>query len=189
MKIRSFLIFSIFISISCFAGSLWAQSNQKSFYTEEKAHKVGDILTVIISESASATQTATKDTSKEFSTDMNAGTGFLRRISGGTAGSTKDFSGSGSTLAQNRVNATISVKVIEVLPNRNIVVEGKRFINVNDDIQEITLHGEVRPRDISTSNTIDSKLLADAKINYKGHGDVARSQRPNLFQRIIGFIF
>ncbi|PLX16357.1 MAG: flagellar biosynthesis protein FlgH [Candidatus Muiribacterium halophilum] len=155
MKTRLVLFFSIIISISCFAGSLWAKSNQTSLYTEEKAHKIGDILTVIISESASASQTASKDTSKEFSADMTAGTGFLRKISGGTAGSAKGFSGSGSTVAQNQVNATISVKVMEVLPNKNLVVEGQRFINVNNDIQQITLTGEVRPRDITSSNTID----------------------------------
>jgi flagellar L-ring protein precursor FlgH len=189
MKIRWFLFFSVLIIVNSFSASLWQNSNGKSLYTEDKAHKVGDILTVMISESASAAQSATRDTKKNFSGGMNAGTGFLSKISAGSASSNNNFKGEGSTETSGSISATISVKVIEVLPNENLVVEGVRYMNVNNDVQEIKLRGEVRPRDISKENTIDSRLLADAQIMYKGRGHIARSQKPNLFQKIIGMIF
>ncbi|MFA5479221.1 MAG: flagellar basal body L-ring protein FlgH [Candidatus Muiribacteriota bacterium] len=189
MKTRLSLFISIIFAVNIFGGSLWQNSTQKSFYTEEKAHRIGDILTVFISEAASASQTATKNTSRDYSASMNAGTGFLDVVGGASAGSKNQYSGKGSTVASNNVNATVSVKVTEVLPNGNLVVEGQRFINVNNDIQEILLTGEVRPRDVSTENTVDSRLLADAKIIYKGKGEIARTQKPNIFQRILGSIF
>ena len=189
MRIKFLLTVSLFIAFTASGASLWQSSEGASFYTEEKAHRIGDILTVMISERSSATQTATKDTNKAFSSSMNAGTGFLSKVKAGTAGSSNTFSGKGSTVASGNITATVSVKVVEVLPNGNLVVEGERMINVNNDIQEIKLRGEVRPRDIGSDNSLDSKLLADARIIYKGKGDVARSQRPNLFQRLLGMLF
>ncbi|MGM0607161.1 MAG: flagellar basal body L-ring protein FlgH [Candidatus Muiribacteriota bacterium] len=191
MKIRLnlFISFLIIIGITASAASLWSASEQKSFYTEEKAHRIGDILTVFIAETSSASQSSTKDLASDFDASMNAGTGFMDLINSGSAGSSSSRSGSGSTEASNQVDATISVKVVEVLPNGNLVIEGKQYINVNDDIQEIMLQGEVRARDISTENTVDSRMLADAKILYKGKGEISKTQKPNLFQKIIGLIF
>lgn len=190
MKTKWSLLFSIFfLTISINAASLWAKSSQKSWYVEDKAHQIGDILTVVVYENAQATQTSAKNTNKKYNGSLNAGTGFLSKIKAGSASSSEKFAGQGNTVASGNIKTTLSVKVVAVLPNGNLVVEGSKYININNEIQEIKLKGEVRPRDINADNTVNSVLIANAKIIYKGKGDIIRSQRPNLFQRILGLIF
>jgi flagellar L-ring protein precursor FlgH len=106
------------------------------------------------------------------------------------AGANKnDFSGSGETKRSGSLTTTMAARVMEVLPNGNLAVEGKREIYVNNEKKEILLQGIVRPRDIASDNTIYSTQIADAKIIYTGIGVLAEKQRPGWAARIFDYVW
>jgi len=163
-----------------------------SLYADRRAEQVGDILTVLISEESSASRTAKTYTRKkdEVSTS-GGGTGVLNFIplfSGGV-----DYKnlhdGTGRTSRQGRLWATITTKVVEILPNGELRIEGKKTVQVNQDKEVITLKGLVRPEDIGPDNTILSIYVADAQIGYKGKGAVDAGQKKGIILRILDWFF
>lgn len=161
-----------------------------SLFTDDKAKNVGDTLTIIVSENASAASSANTKNSKNE--NLNYGPGFgliLRNIPafglGGNIGSTA----TGTTDRTDNLNAEITVTVTKVLPNGNLLVEGHRKVGINAETQTITLTGVVRPADISTNNTILSPLVADAQIAYSGKGPVGDKQHDGIIARIFKFLF
>jgi flagellar L-ring protein precursor FlgH len=161
-----------------------------SLFADNKARHVGDTLTIIINENASTNSVANTKTSKNE--NLNYGPGFgplLHNIPtfglSGTIGSTA----SGSTNRTDTLTASIAVTVMQVLPNGNLAIEGKRKVGMNAEIQEITLTGVVRPQDIAFDNTIQSPLVADAQIKYGGRGPVGDKQHDGLIARIFKFLF
>lgn len=164
-----------------------------SMFTDQKARQVGDLLTVIVVEKASASKEASTQTSRSSNRNGSLG-GFVgintRGLGKGirlNSGST--FTGSGSTSRSETLNATVPVTVTEVLPNDNLKVEGQRQVTVNGEKQILNVKGVVRPRDIAPNNTIFSTNLANAEITYKGDGIVSRQQKPGLISRILDFIW
>ena len=138
-------------------------SNAASLFSDNKARRVGDTLTVVITETGAASSVAATKTAKTESLNYGPGFGpllFNIKNFGVTGGINSDASG--STTRTDNLSASIGVTVKEVLPNGNLVVEGKRRVGMNAETQEITLTGVVRPTDISPSNTIASPLVADA---------------------------
>jgi flagellar L-ring protein precursor FlgH len=101
------------------------------------------------------------------------------------ANASSKFDGSGSTTRKENLNATISAKVVEILPNGNFQIEGRRNVKVNDEDQVIFVEGTVRPRDINTDNTINSSYIADARITYGGKGIISDRQSPGWLMNII----
>ena len=176
------------------SGSLW-QTSSPGLAEDLKARRRGDIITVIISEQASASKQASTETSRGSS--ISAGipnffglesTGIrnwmdLNRII--TANFESDFDGSGSTSRQETLQATMSAKVLDVLSNGNLSIEGRRNVRVNNEDQIIVLTGTVRSRDISADNTVSSALVADAKIVYSGKGIISDRQKPGWLMNII----
>lgn len=165
-------------------------SNSVSLFSDNKARRVGDTLTVVITETGAASSVAATKTAK--TENLNYGPGFgplLLNIKnfGVTGGMSSDASG--STTRTDNLSASIGVTVKEVLPNGNLVVEGKRRVGMNAETQEITLTGVVRPTDISPSNTIASPLVADAQIKYGGRGPVGDKQHDGLISRIFKVLF
>ena len=161
-----------------------------SLFADTKARRVGDTLTIVIQETASASSVANTKTSK--SENLNYGPGFgpiLHNIPGfgltGSIGSTA----SGSTDRNDTLTARIAVTVKEVLPNGNLVVEGKRRVGMNAETQEITLTGVVRPQDVAYDNTVQSPLVADAQIKYGGKGPVGDKQHDGIISRLFRFLF
>jgi flagellar L-ring protein FlgH len=182
------------------SGSLW-QASSSGLAEDLKARQRGDIVTVIISEQASASKQANTDTKR--SSSMSAGIPNLLGLEKTPVKTWADlanllsvsfdskFSGAGSTSRADTLTATISTKVVDVLPNGNMLIEGRRNVKVNNEDQIIVLTGTVRSRDVSSDNTISSALVADARINYTGTGVVSDRQSPgwlmNIFDKIWPF--
>jgi flagellar L-ring protein precursor FlgH len=177
-------------------GSLWKQS-RASLFAANKASTVGDILTVAIYEQASAKKEAATSTGRSASAALGIPKFFGIETSIAnqnpnldpsnlvSAESATDFRGSGSTSREEKLSATLTTQVVEVLRNGNFRVQGSKTVRVNNENQEIRLTGIVRPADISAYNIIDSKYILDAKIEYMGKGVISEKQRPGWLLRIL----
>ncbi|HEY4743943.1 MAG TPA: flagellar basal body L-ring protein FlgH [Desulfuromonadaceae bacterium] len=182
------------------AGSIW-QASSGGVTEDFKARHRGDIITIVISEVASASKQASTatDRSSAIHAEMPNFMGLERHkqfsaIFGDlnnliNAKGDSKFNGSGSTSRQENLTATISAKVIDVLPNGNLLLEGRRNVKVNNEDQEIILQGVIRPRDIGTDNTVNSIYVADAKISYSGKGIISDRQSPGWLMNIIDKIW
>ena len=166
---------------------------EASMFTDKKARKIGDLLTVLVIETASASKSANTQTSR--TSDRSGSLGGLAGINTRGLGnginlqSGSTFNGSGSTSRTDTLQATVPVMVREVFPNGNLKVQGQRRVTVNGEKQVLTVSGIVRPRDIAPNNTIRSANLAEAEVKYEGEGIVSRQQKPGLISRILDFIW
>jgi flagellar L-ring protein precursor FlgH len=181
-------------------GSIW-QAGSAGLTEDFKARRRGDIVTILIDETASASKAAKTDTSRK--TAISAGIpnmlgletsgvitknfADLSKLLNASTDST--YAGSGSTSRQESLNATISAKVIDVLPNGNLQIEGRRNVKVNNEDQIIVVEGTIRPSDISSNNTINSGFVADARITYTGKGIISDRQSPGWLMGIIDKIW
>ncbi len=178
---------------SLYPGSSTAAPNSaaaSSLFSDTKARRVGDTLTIIITESASASSQGATKTSKTESLNYGPGFGPLLHLlkNFGASGSISG-DGSGSTTRTDTLNAQIAVTVKQVLPNGNLLVEGRRSVGINAETQTITLSGVVRPQDVAFNNTIPSPLVADAQIKFDGKGPVGDKQRDGLLTRLFKVLF
>jgi flagellar L-ring protein precursor FlgH len=175
-------------------GSLW-QGSGGGLVDDFKARGKGDILTVVISETASASKEATTGTSR--ASDVAAGIPNLMGLEKAginkymdlskllNASVSSKFNGSGSTTRKENLNATITARVIDVLANGNMLIEGHRNVLVNNEDQIIILTGTVRPRDVTPDNLVNSNLIADARIAYSGKGIISDRQQPGWLMGVI----
>jgi flagellar L-ring protein FlgH len=180
------------------SGSLW-QASSSGLAEDMKARRRGDIVTVVISEQASASKQASTGTSR--ATTMSAGMpnllglektpvkGWVDLANLLNASFTSKFDGSGSTSRQETLSATISTKVVDVLPNGNMMIEGRRNVKVNNEDQIIVLTGTIRSRDINSDNSISSSLIADARINYSGKGIISDRQKPGWLMNVLDAVW
>ena len=181
-------------------GSIW-QASSAGVTDDFKARRRGDIITIVISETASASKEAS--TATERKTSLEAGMPNFLGMEGrqlftkhfgdlskliNASGDSK-FDGTGSTSRQESLSATITAKVIDVLPNSNLLIEGRRNIKVNNEDQEIVLEGVVRQRDIGTDNKVNSIYVADARISYSGKGIISDRQSPGWLMNIVDKIW
>jgi len=168
-------------------------NQEESLYSDVKAHRIGDVLSVIISESNSArndTRTSTKKQDKA-NAKGSATTGALKGLFPGVGGSlslSNQFEGRGGTQRNGSFSARMSVKVVDVLPGGLLVVEGTKTMEINEELEVVTLSGTVRPEDISSSNTVYSYQIANAKLSYKGKGTSSEGHRPGLLFRLINWL-
>lgn len=180
-------------------GSVW-QGQLSSLFSDQRARHIGDILTVKITEVSQASESATTDTTRKSQTVAqlnnffgveNHGIGPWKNTANLINSYTpnNDFAGAGATTRSGSLSATITARVMEVLPNGNLAIEGKREIYVNNEKKEILLQGIVRPRDIAFDNSILSTQVADAKVMYTGIGVVAEKQRPGWGQRLFDYVW
>lgn len=166
---------------------------QVSLYSDVKAARIGDVITVLISESNTASKSAQTSTRKQDTTEAEgeATTGALSGLFPGLGGSmdiSNRSTGQGSTTRSGSFTSQISVRVIEVLPSGDLVIEGTKTMEINEDTEVITLSGVVRPQDIASGNTIYSYQIANAKFTYKGKGSVSQGHRPGILVRFINWI-
>ncbi len=160
------------------AASLYQEDTYRPLTGDSKAFRAGDLLTVQVFENSSAMTTADTGTRRKIgqSAEVSNSGGKAGQAGFGVNG---DFDGGGKTQRTNRVLATLSVTVKEVLPNGELKVAGEQLLTVNDEPQTVTLEGRVRPADVSNDNVVLSTRLADAKITYLGDGSIAeRNRRP-----------
>ena len=180
-------------------GSLWT-TGRGSLFVDNRATTVGDIVTVIIREQASASKEATTSTgrSTSASADITSLFGLESNIANlnsnidpanlMSAGYSNDFQGSGSTTREEDLTATITTQVIEVLPNGNMRISGSKSVMVNHEKQLINLSGIIRQEDITPNNEIDSRYILDANIMYSGKGVIDEKQRPGWLLRLYDVI-
>jgi flagellar L-ring protein FlgH len=175
--------------------SLW-RNGSRAFFKDQRAQQVGDILTVTVNitdKAAIANETQRSRTNKEDSgvtdflgskTIKTPATAILPgRIL--TADSTSSSDGKGSVNRQEALLTNVAAVVMQVLPNGNLVVEGKQEIRVNNEIRELVVAGIVRPEDIQSDNTIDSTKIAQARIAYGGRGQISDVQQPRYGQQVL----
>ena len=165
----------------------------RSLFSDIKAHQVGDILTVNIYENTQATnKTETKtEKSSDASVEGGPGSGFFDFIPlfGASASSSNSFDGKGENLRNRNLRAKMSVTVVAVKENGDLVIEGSRTVGISTDKETLTLTGVVRQRDVKADNSIDSWLIADAEINYRGKGSISSGSRPGPIMRFLNWLF
>ena len=177
------------------ANSLW-RNGSRAFFRDQRAARVGDIMTVTVNitdKANIANETQRSRTNKEDSgiTDFigakTLGAGAQKVLPGRilTADSTASSDGKGSVNRQEALQTNVAAVVTQVLPNGNLVVEGKQEIRVNFEIRELIVAGIVRPEDIQSDNTIDSSKIAQARIAYGGRGQITDIQQPRYGQQVM----
>ncbi len=179
------------------ANSLW-RTGTRTFFNDQRASKVGDILTVLINIDDSAS------TKNETTTSRTSGTSVgvphllglestLGKILPGGFDPTNAVStnsktsndGSGAVNRAEKISLTIAAVVSSVLPNGNLVIQGTQEVKTNTDVRQLTVAGIVRPEDISSNNTIQHTQIAEARINYGGRGDISRVQKTPAGQSLL----
>jgi flagellar L-ring protein precursor FlgH len=174
--------------------SLW-RNGSRAFFKDQRAHQVGDILTVTVNLNdkaviANETQRSRKN-EEDSGVDNLFGakkvplinTAVPTRIFTGDSNSSSD--GKGSVNRSEALVTNVAAVVTQVLPNGNLVVEGKQEVRVNFEIRELIVAGIVRPEDIQSDNTIDSSKIAEARIAYGGRGQITDVQQPRYGQQVL----
>jgi flagellar L-ring protein precursor FlgH len=175
--------------------SLW-RSGSRAFFKDQRAHQIGDILTVSVRISDNAkfdneTQRSRKNSEDSGVTDYigskTLGASAAKAILPGrilTADSTASSDGKGTIDRKEELQTNVAAVVTQVLPNGNLVVEGKQEVRVNFEVRELIVAGIVRPEDIQSDNTIDSTKIAEARIAYGGRGQITDVQQPRYGQQV-----
>ena len=189
---------------SCrYEGSLW-EERKADFYMDNKARHINDIVTIQIVESSNASQQVSTKTSRETNI-LGKITKFLGSpLSFGLdnfwgrdkpfdpeieSSAKSEHNGSGAISGSGKVTANIAAKVIDVMPNGNLVVEGRKEVTVEKEKRFIVVSGIVRPIDIEFDNTVPSTKVADARIEYVGKGVISDKQKPGIFHRIFDWVY
>ncbi len=165
----------------------------ESLFTDIKANRVGDILTVMIYEQSKASQKSETKTQKNTKVGASGGPGIgsldFIPLFGMDTENSNTFNGKGENIRNGTLTARMSVTVTSVLPNGDLVIEGSRTVGISGDRETLALTGIVRQKDISPDNTIDSYLIADAEIHYSGKGNANTGSRPGFISRFFGWLF
>ena len=175
-------------------GSIYSTSSAGLFSSDRRAKKVGDILSVTLSETFSSNKAVTNSSGKTDTIGAEVGpTGILRNFAGlgGSASKTNSFSGSMATNQSNSLSGTLSATVVRVFPNGNLEIKGQKKLRITEGTEYIRLTGIIRPQDISTSNSVSSAKIAEAQIEYVGAGILDSASKPGwgsaLFRAISPF--
>ncbi|HEX8569921.1 MAG TPA: flagellar basal body L-ring protein FlgH [Caulobacteraceae bacterium] len=179
------------------ANSIW-KAGAKAFFKDQRAQRVGDIVTVSIEIDDSATMNNSTNRSRE--NEMSGGLtnllglesslgkilpgGFDPQNAVGFGGESSS-SGAGAINRAEKINLTIAAVVTHVLPNGNMMIQGRQEVRTNQELRELTVAGIVRPEDISAANTIRHTQIAEARIGYGGRGALTRAQQVPAGQAII----
>ena len=186
-------------------GSLYSDAGRVDMFSDVKAAQIGDIITINVVETSKAAKDAKTDLgrSNQVTANINALVGLENNrpllasklaknwstSTGIDADYQSKFKGSGKTTRNDSMTAQVSARVIQILPNGNLVVRGSREIKVNNEKQVMIIQGVVRREDINPDNTVLSTYLADAKIDYIGKGDIARQQRQGWISRALDVVW
>ena len=175
-------------------GSIFSTSSAGLFSSDRRAKKVGDILSVTLSETFSSNKAVTNSSGKTDTIGAEVGpTGLMRNFAGlgGSASKTNSFSGSMATNQSNSLSGTLSATVVRVFPNGNLEIKGQKKLRITEGTEYIRLSGIIRPQDISTTNSVSSAKIAEAQIEYVGAGILDSATKPGwgskLFRAISPF--
>ena len=198
--LAALLLAQAFIPSTAPAQSLWHEESSRAIFADKRAGSVGDILTVVVQENTVANKNNETKTEKNSSLSAAiqsflypAGAGTSALLSRGgqmpamAYNSDLKHDGSGAINNSESIVAHIAVKVIDVLPNRCMIVEGKRETSFSGEKQTILLHGIVRAEDVAADNTVLSYNIADATIQIIGKGTVSNAQNKGWFTKLYEF--
>lgn len=191
-----------------YEGSLW-EDRSADFYMDNKARRVNDIVTVKVEEISTASQQVSTKTSRDSSilasitkflgSPLHFGLeNFWGKDDTGTdlplkpeitSSAKSSHSGSGKISGSGNLIASITAKVIEVMPNGNLIVKGRKEVTIDKEKRLIILSGILRPEDIEFDNTVSSSKIADARIEYTGTGVISDKQRPGIYHRVFDWLY
>ncbi|KZL21352.1 Flagellar L-ring protein precursor [Pseudovibrio axinellae] len=181
------------------ANSLWRTGN-RAFFQDQRAKRIGDIVTVKVTISDKAAFANTSRSARSDAKDAGAGGAIGTAIdefilpSGTSAdalasiSSSDTFQGSGSIDRTESLETTVAAVVTQVLPNSNLVIEGRQEVRVNHEVRELIVAGVVRPQDIASDNTVESTKIAEARIGYGGRGQLSIAQQPRYGSQVLDII-
>ena len=171
-------------------GSIYQNGRDIAYFEDLKARRVGDIVTIRLQEATQATKSSNTQTSKESETSLSAPTIGGRGVTvNGTnilevsAAGEREFAGTGSSTQSNQLSGSITATVIERMPNGNLLIEGEKWLTLNQGDELIRVTGIVRPFDITPDNTVGSDKIANARIRYSGKGTLADANRAGWLTR------
>lgn len=177
------------------AESLWTNGNERSLIADRKAARTGDIVTVVVAESAAASNSQNKKTSRESALE-DAVQRFLFSAAASTMGTHKgelpavnimgksSSAGGGEVSNNQSLTSRAAVLVTDVLPNGNLVIQGVRVVTFSGETQYVVLHGLVRPDDVSPSNTVLSSNIADARVEFVAEGSLTDAQKRGWLAKV-----
>ena len=178
-------------------GAIFRAGQSGLFATDQRARRVGDILTVTFNEIFAATKAQTAASSKADAFAVTLPTGLPNILTGGfdkdaggngaglTAGTNRTFAGTGNAAQSNSFTGSLAVTVTRVFPNGNMEVAGQKEITLNNGNEYVRVKGIVRPEDISATNIVSSTRLADAQIRYTGSGHLADAAKPGWLSQLM----
>ena len=178
-------------------GSLF--NNGDNLFSDKKAMKVNDVVTVLISENVKASSTGKKQTSESTTTPMGGinmlvnGVNHLTGLAGMGSGlktlkdntTVRNYQGQGTNTREDKFTANVTARIVKVLNNGNYFIVGSREVLIDGEKNIIKVSGVIRASDIDSTNTIDSKYISDAKIEYKTEGEIKRSTDKNWLSKFL----
>jgi len=157
-----------------------------------RANKIGDIITIVINESAQASNTNNTQTNKQsqMAATADLGNSFLKNITGTISASDQNkYTGSGQVTTEGRFQTLLTASIIAIREDGNFLIRGSREVDTNGEKVVTVVEGVIRPEDIGRDNTISSAKIADARFYHKGSGVATQAHRPGLLTRILNWIF
>jgi flagellar L-ring protein precursor FlgH len=177
-------------------GAIYQAGQQMELFADLKARRVGDVLTIVLNESTNASKNAITKTAKTTTVANSAPTLFGQSMTikgapilSATLNGADSFDGEGSSTQSNSLAGSLTVTVVDVQANGNLVVQGDKTLKLNQGDEFVHISGVIRTADIATNNTVTSDKLADAKISYSGKGVVDSSNRMGWLARFFNSPF
>jgi flagellar L-ring protein FlgH len=166
-------------------GAIYQQAQSLSYFEDPRGHRVGDVITIRLTEAFNASKTASTQTQKDNSTLLAPPLfGGKMPIGGDTSLTAKrSFTGNGTATQQNALTGSITAVVTEVLPNGNLLISGERALQLNQGEEFVRVQGVVRVIDVQADNSITSDRIADARISYNGQGVIDASNKQGWLAR------
>jgi flagellar L-ring protein precursor FlgH len=164
-------------------GGIYQSNGGLSLFEDKRAHRIGDVITIVLSESTTSSKKADSSIKKDDSVSLDAGVVLgaqpkIGNVNMATSVNPKrQFDGAASADQSNTLAGTITVMVSDVLPNGLLEVRGEKWMTLNRGEEFIRIRGYVRPEDVLPDNTISSKKIADVRIAYSGNGELAESNK------------
>lgn len=173
-------------------GAIFQANQGQSLFEDYKGRRVGDLVTVVLAENTNAKKSAATTTGKSSSLESTVGNLTLAgqsipgnggAILGLSSADDRTFDGSGDSSQSNQLSGQITVTVAEVLPNGNLVVQGEKWLGINQGNEFVRMRGIIRPVDITADNTVQSTQVANAQLYYGGTGALRDSNTPGWLTR------
>jgi len=171
--------------------SLYSDAAPNLFlFRDLRARNVNDIVTIVIVENSTASNTANTSTQKkgDVAAAVPAFLGIKTLQNPLSLNSALDFSGQGSTTRSGQLNASLSARIVQVLPNGDLVIEGTKQVTINREHQLLTVRGTVRQYDLTPTNVVSSNAIANMEVNFDGKGIISDANKPALLFKIFKYI-